>query len=142
VHKIDGNVECANVSGIIRDHDRVKFEERKKFIKDTVSALNAKYGERFFVTLRDQYYNCAEVIAPHMHLVDNAKAAMIKEGVTPLVSPIRGGTDGSSLSFMGLPCPNICTGGHNAHSTKEFIPVGSMQKVVKILLNIVQSYAK
>jgi tripeptide aminopeptidase len=142
VNEISGGVEKAVVSGIIRDHDRKIFEERKVFIKNTVDALNKKYGNKFALTLKDQYYNCAEVIAPHMHLVENAKKAMLDLGVTPLVSPIRGGTDGSSLSFMGLPCPNICTGGHNAHSSKEFIPVGSMQKVVKILLGIVCSYAK
>jgi tripeptide aminopeptidase len=77
-----------------------------------------------------------------MHLVENVKNAMEQEGVTPIVSPIRGGTDGSCLSFMGLPCPNICTGGHNAHSTSEFIPVGSMQKVVNILQRIVAAYVK
>jgi tripeptide aminopeptidase len=142
VNEISGGVEKATLSGIIRDHDRKTFEERKTFIKNTVALLNKKYGDNFSLTLKDQYYNCAEVIAPHMHLVENAKNAMKSLGVTPLVSPIRGGTDGSSLSFMGLPCPNICTGGHNAHSSKEFVPVGSMQKVVKILLGIVTSYAK
>jgi tripeptide aminopeptidase len=142
VNEIGGGVEKATISGIIRDHDRKTFEERKAFIKNTINALNKKYGNKFTLTLKDQYYNCAEVIAPHMHLVENAKKAMLNLGVTPLVSPIRGGTDGSSLSFMGLPCPNICTGGHNAHSSKEFVPVGSMQKVVKILLGIVAAYAE
>ena len=86
--------------------------------------------------------NCAEVIAPHMHLVENAKAAMLAAGVTPLIFPIRGGTDGSSLSFMGLPCPNVCTGGRNAHGLNEYISVQAMQKTVEILKGIVKAYAK
>jgi tripeptide aminopeptidase len=135
-------VEKGTVKGIIRDHDRAKFEQRKKKVEQLVEVLNKKYGDRVQLTIADQYYNCADAIAPHMHLVENAKNAMLKEGVQPIIEPIRGGTDGSSLSFRGLPCPNICTGGHNAHSTKEFIPVTSMEKVVKILQNIVQSYAQ
>jgi tripeptide aminopeptidase len=142
INQIAGGVERCKVSGIIRDHDRNLFEKRKAFIVDLVAKLNKKYSVRFALSLRDQYYNCAEVIEPHMQIVDDVKNAMVAEGVTPLVSPIRGGTDGSSLSFMGLPCPNICTGGHNAHSTSEFIPVGSMEKVVNILLRVVSEVAK
>ncbi len=139
---IKGGVERCALHGIIRDHDRKKFEERKAFVKALADELNKEYGGRVKLTMRDQYYNCAEVIAPHMHLVENAKAAMIAEGVKPLVFPIRGGTDGSSLSFMGLPCPNICTGGQNAHGLNEYIRVEDMQKVVKILLGIVGAYAQ
>jgi tripeptide aminopeptidase len=142
VNQISGGVEKCKVSGIIRDHDRKLFEERKAFVVGAVEKLNKKYAGRLHLSMRDQYYNCAEVITPHMHLVENVKNAMEQEGVTPIVSPIRGGTDGSCLSFMGLPCPNICTGGHNAHSTSEFIPVGSMQKVVNILQRIVAAYVK
>ncbi len=141
VNEISGGVEKCRLTGIIRDHDRAIFEKRKALIAETAEKLNKKYGGRVKLTVRDQYYNCAEVIAPHMHLVENAKTAMEAVGVKPLVSPIRGGTDGSSLSFMGLPCPNICTGGHNAHSLTEFVPVGAMEKVVEILIGIVKSYA-
>ncbi len=139
---IKGGVESCVLHGIIRDHDRKKFEERKAFIKSLADEFNKEYGGRVKLTMRDQYYNCAEVIAPHMHLVENAKAAMVAEGIKPLVFPIRGGTDGSSLSFMGLPCPNICTGGQNAHGLNEYIKVEDMQKVVKILLGIVGAYAQ
>ncbi|MGN1061298.1 MAG: peptidase T [Candidatus Coproplasma sp.] len=138
---IQGGVECCSVHGIIREHDKVKFLERKAFVEGVVESLNEKYGGRIALKMRDQYYNCAEVIAPHMHLVENAKAAMEEVGVKPLIFPIRGGTDGSSLSFMGLPCPNICTGGLNAHGLDERIAVEDMHKVVEILLNIVGKYA-
>ena len=139
---IAGGVEKCAVHGIIRDHDRRKFEERKAFVAAQVERLNGIYGGKITFKMRDQYYNCAEVILPHAHLIENAKAAMEAEGVKPLVFSIRGGTDGSSLSFMGLPCPNICTGGHNAHGLNEFVPVQSMQKVVEILKGIVCAYAK
>ncbi len=138
INSVKGNVESCTVSGIIRDHDRQIFERRKQFVAD----IAAKYGDRVKLSLKDQYYNCAEVILPHFHLVENAKKAMQKEGVTPLVFPVRGGTDGSGLSFKGLPCPNICTGGHGAHGVQEFIPVQSMQKVVKIILNILELYSE
>ena len=142
VMEIEGGVEKCTLHGIIRDHDRECFERRKAFVQSVAEKLNAEYGGRVNLTMRDQYYNCAEVILPHAHLIDNAKKAMLAEGVTPQVFPIRGGTDGSSLSFMGLPCPNICTGGHNAHGLNEFIPVQSMHKVVNILLGIVKAYAE
>ena len=139
---ITGSVEKCALHGIIRDHDKRKFEERKRKVQAVANKYTGLYGGRVAVKLRDQYYNCAEVIAPHMHLVDIAKAAMQKEGVAPIVEPIRGGTDGSSLSFMGLPCPNLCTGGQNAHGLNEWISVQAMEKVVRILLNIVEAYAK
>lgn len=139
---IEGGVEKCRLHGIIREHDGKSFGERKAFVEKTVAEMNRKYGGRVTLKMRDQYYNCAEVIAPHMHLIDNAKAAMLAEGVSPLVFPIRGGTDGSSLSFMGLPCPNICTGGLNAHGTDERIAIEDMRKVVKILFGIVKAYAK
>ena len=139
---ISGGVEKCTLHGIIRDHDRKKLEWRKGFVEGVVSGLNKKYGGRVGLKMRDQYYNCAEVIAPHMHLIDNAKAAMEAVGVKPLEFAVRGGTDGSSLSFMGLPCPNICTGGQNAHGLNEFVSVQHMRKVVEILKGIVNAYAK
>lgn len=139
---ISGGVEKCALHGIIRDHDKAEFEKRKAEVERVAAKYNEKYGGRVSVKLRDQYYNCAEVIAPHMHLADNAKKAMYKEGIEPIVEPIRGGTDGSSLSFMGLPCPNLCTGGQNAHGLNEWISVQAMEKVVRIILNIVQAYAK
>lgn len=142
VTEICGGVESCTVNGIIRDHDRAEFERRKDFVRAVVEKLNGEYGGRLQLSMRDQYYNCAEVIAPHMHLVENAKAAMLAAGVTPLIFPIRGGTDGSSLSFMGLPCPNVCTGGRNAHGLNEYISVQAMQKTVEILKGIVNAYAK
>lgn len=142
VTDIEGGVEKCCLHGIIREHDGKLFKERKAFVEGVVAAMNKKYGGRITLSMRDQYYNCAEVIAPHMHLVENAKKAMLDEGVQPLVFPIRGGTDGSSLSFMGLPCPNICTGGLNAHGLDEKIAIEDMHKVVKILLGIVKAYAK
>lgn len=138
---IQGGVESCTVHGIIREHDKAKFLERKAFIVDTVASLNKEHDNRIDLKMRDQYYNCAEVIAPHMHLVENAKAAMEELGVKPLIFPIRGGTDGSSLSFMGLPCPNVCTGGLNAHGLDECIAIDDMRKVVEILLGIVKRYA-
>ena len=139
---IAGGVENCSVHGIIRDHDRQKFEERKKFVSAQVERLNKVYGGKIACKMRDQYYNCAEVIAPHAHLIENAVAAMEAVGVKPLIMPIRGGTDGSSLSFMGLPCPNLCTGGHNAHGLNECVSIRDMEKVVEILKGIVDAYAK
>lgn len=138
---VTGGVEKCVVRGIVRDHDRKKFEERKRFVQSAAEKLNGKYGGRVAITVRDQYYNCAEVIKGCFHLVENAEKAMEEVGVAPIVEPIRGGTDGSALSFMGLPCPNLCTGGHNAHGLNEFVSVQSMQKVVEILLGIVRAYA-
>lgn len=139
---MEGGVEKCTVHGIIRDHDGEKFAARKAFVTGVYERLNAKYGGRLRLGMRDQYYNCAKVIEPHAHLIDNAKEAMIKEGITPLVFPVRGGTDGSSLSFMGLPCPNVCTGGRNAHGLNEYVYATDMQKTVNVLLSIVQAYAK
>lgn len=142
ITEIAGGVEKCTVRGIVRDHDRAEFERRKAFVAAQVERLNGIYGGKIAFKTRDQYYNCAEAVLPHKHLIDNAKAAMEAAGVKPLIFPVRGGTDGSSLSFMGLPCPNICTGGHNAHGLNEFVSVQHMQKVVEILLGIVRAYAK
>lgn len=140
---LEGSVDTAKATYIIRDHDRQKFEEKKKRFQKIADYLNDKYGEgSVSVTITDSYYNMKEKVEPYFHLIDNAKKAMEELGVTPIISPIRGGTDGARLSYMGLPCPNICTGGTNFHGRYENIPVQSMEKVVEILLKIVELYSK
>ncbi|NLL76872.1 MAG: peptidase T [Clostridiales bacterium] len=138
---LKGNVEEAVAEYIIRDHDRDKFEQKKAAFLKIGSFLNEKYGVgTFSIDLKDSYYNMREVIEKNMHLIDNAKAAMEEIGVTPIVIPIRGGTDGARLSFMGLPCPNLCTGGHNFHGKYEYICVESMEKIVELLVRIAEKY--
>lgn len=136
---ISGDVTTATLSYIIRDHDSEKFVERKRFIMDKVTEINKKYDQNVaFVNIKDQYRNMKSVIDPdNMFVVERAANAMRKNGVEPIVKPIRGGTDGATLSHKGLPCPNICTGGHNFHGVHEYIPLESMEKVVDILLSIV-----
>ena len=135
IHDFVGN-ECeTTVAMIIRDHDRDAFEARKAFLTRLVDYLNGEWGEgSFTLEMRDSYYNMKEKILPHMELIENAKVAMLSVGVEPTVIPIRGGTDGARLSYMGLPCPNLCTGGANFHGIHEFIPVRSMRKMVDILV--------
>lgn len=131
---MSGSVEKAQLDYIIRDHDRALFERRKKLALEAARFLNQKYGEGTVeAEITDSYYNMREKLEPAMFLIDNAKAAMEAEGVTPVISPIRGGTDGARLSYMGLPCPNLCTGGHNFHGRYEFICIQSMETVVEIL---------
>lgn len=138
---LNGNVEKATADYIIRDHDKDKFEEKKRLFLAAADFLNEKYGrETIEVQLKDSYYNMKEKIEPHMHLIENAKKAMEACEVMPIVVPIRGGTDGARLSFMGLPCPNLCTGGHNYHGKYEYVCVQSMEKIVDILLKIVEIY--
>lgn len=140
---LEGTVERASADYIIRDHDKEKFEEKKKKFLAAAGFMNEKYGEGTIeVSLKDSYYNMKEKIEPHMHLIENAKKAMESFGVTPIVVPIRGGTDGARLSFMGLPCPNLCTGGHNFHGKYEYICVQSMETIVEILCRLVQIYAE
>lgn len=134
---MNGSVEEAQMDYIIRDHDRAKFEEKKRFFADAAAFLNRKYGEGTVVCeIRDSYYNMKEKLEPCMYLIDNAEAAMRACGVEPIVVPIRGGTDGARLSYMGLPCPNLCTGGYNYHGKYEFIPAGSLEKTTEILVEI------
>ncbi len=135
VHDMSGN-ECeATVALLIRDHDRAAFEARKAFLTRLTDYQNSVWGEGCFeLSIRDSYYNMKEKILPHMELIEAAEAAMRAVGVTPNILPIRGGTDGARLSFMGLPCPNLCTGGANFHGIYELIPVGSMEKIVEILV--------
>ena len=136
---LEGTVEETHVSIIIRDHDRAKFEARKRLLADCVAAINGEYGDGTVVMeLRDQYYNMREKVEPVIEIVDIAKQAMMNVGVTPKVSPIRGGTDGAQLSFKGLPCPNIFAGGLNFHGRYEFVPVQSMQKAVDVIVEIVR----
>lgn len=138
---LTGNVEEAVSEYIIRDHDKEKFEQKKENFLRIGRFLNEKYREgTVVIDLKDSYYNMKEIIEKNMHLVDNAKAAMEEIGVTPIIIPIRGGTDGARLSFMGLPCPNICTGGHNFHGKYEYICVESMEKIVELLIRISQKY--
>lgn len=132
-----GDETKATVRMIIRDHDMEKFRMRKEFITETVSFLNKKYGENTFeLTLTDSYYNMKEKIEPHMWLIENAESAMRKLGVEPVVIPIRGGTDGAMLSYKGLPCPNLCTGGANFHSVHEFVCTESMELITKLIIEL------
>ncbi|MDD4379532.1 MAG: peptidase T [Dysgonamonadaceae bacterium] len=142
ITSLNGTVEEAELSLIIRDHDRQMFERRKKILQEGVNFMNERYPNRLQLELRDQYYNMREKIEPVNHVIDYALRAMQEVGVTPKVKPIRGGTDGARLSFMGLPCPNIFTGGLNFHSRYEFIPVCSMEKATQVIGKIVEIVAK
>lgn len=134
---LSGSVEKAQSEYIIRDHDKDKFEQKKETFLKIGAYLNEKYGkDTVQIDMKDSYYNMREIIEQHMQLIENAKAAMEEEGVNPIVVPIRGGTDGARLSFMGLPCPNLCTGGHNFHGRFEYICADSMEKIVEILLKL------
>ncbi len=139
---ISGSVENAHVEYIIRDHDMNSFNKRKEYVKTVVDKLNGIYDGRIKLNLFDQYYNMVEKLRGNMEVVELAQTAMQNEGIEPLLIPIRGGTDGARLSFMGLPCPNIFTGGHNYHGPYEYIPVGSMEKAVKVIINIAQLNAE
>ncbi len=136
---MNGTVEETTLSYIIRDHDRARFESRKKELEHLVRKVNREFGEGTVeIEMRDQYYNMREKIEPVMHIIDLAKSAMEAAGVTPVVKPIRGGTDGARLSFEGLPCPNIFAGGENFHSRFEYLPVPSMEKAMEVILEIVK----
>ena len=139
---LNGTVEESNLSYIIRDHDREEFEERKKTLTNTVDILNKKYAHRITVEMKDQYYNMKEKIEPVMHIVDYAHRAMEELGINPIVKPIRGGTDGSKLSFMGLPCPNIFAGGMNFHGKYEYLPIPALEKASKVIVKIAELVAK
>ena len=138
-----GTIETTEIDYIIRDHSKEKFLEKKELIENAVKYLQGKYKDaEIILTLKDSYYNMREMIEPVYHIVDLAKNAMIEVGVKPIIKPIRGGTDGARLSFKGLPCPNIFTGGHNFHGKFEFIPIESMEKSVKVILKIVEILSK
>ena len=139
---LNGTVEEALADYIIRDHDKEKFEKKKVLFLQTGEFLNQKYGEGTFeITMKDSYYNMKEVIEKHMHLIDNAKEAMQELGIEPVVAPIRGGTDGARISFMGLPCPNLCTGGQNFHGKYEYACADDMEKIAGLLVRIAEKYA-
>ncbi|MDD3253927.1 MAG: peptidase T [Lachnospiraceae bacterium] len=134
---MDGSVELAHMKYIIRDHDWKKFEEKKRLMEQVASYLNQKYGDGCVeLELTDSYYNMLEKIKPQFYLIDLAKDAMNELGIEPKVCPIRGGTDGARLSYKGLPCPNLCTGGHNFHGRHEYICIQSMEKIVELLVKL------
>jgi len=143
LHNMNGEVEETKLEYIIRDHDLSHFEARKNVINKLADELNSQYGrEVISVEIKDQYFNMREKIEPVMHIVKIAEEAMIQANIKPLIKPIRGGTDGSQLSYMGLPCPNIFAGGHNFHGRYEYVPVESMQKAIEVIVNIAQLVAK
>ena len=138
---LKGNVDCSEMEYLIRDHDKVRFEERKQLLVSIIEKLNEKYGQnRITYTITDQYYNMLEKIEEVKHIINIAEQAMQEANITPQILPIRGGTDGARLSFMGLPCPNIFTGGHNFHGKYEYIVLESMQKAVSVIVNIVRIF--
>ena len=143
LHQLAGKVEQTVLHYIIRDHDHNLFENRKQFMQDLVAKMNIELGSNAIeIELRDQYYNMKEKVVPVMHIVDIAEEVMKDIGITPLIKPIRGGTDGSQLSFMGLPCPNIFAGGHNFHGRYEYVPVESMIKATEVIIGISEKVAK
>ena len=143
LNSFEGTVDSTKLQYIIRDHNKTHFEARKEVMRKLADELNSQYDKELFdVEIQDQYYNMREKIEPVMHIVDIAEEAMKMAGIKPLIKPIRGGTDGSQLSYMGLPCPNIFAGGHNFHGRYEYVPVESMQKAIEVIVNIAQLTAK
>lgn len=143
VTNIQGSIEDTLVQLIIRDHNRKKFEKRKEYVEEVVAKINKKHKKQFgediaVLEIKDQYYNMREKVEPVMHIVKLAEQAMKELNIKPLIKPIRGGTDGSRLSFMGLPCPNIFAGGHNFHGKYEYVPVESMQKAIEVIVKIAE----
>ncbi|NLX61325.1 MAG: peptidase T [Tissierellia bacterium] len=138
----NGNVEKTEISYIIRDHDMEKFNKKKETMEKIIEFLNYKYGNIITLDMKDSYYNMKEKIKENMEIIELAKKAMEEVGVKPIISPIRGGTDGARLSYMGLSCPNIFTGGHNFHGRYEYIPLSSMEKAVEVILKIIELNAK
>ncbi|MBR5967216.1 MAG: peptidase T [Lachnospiraceae bacterium] len=139
---ISGHVAEAEMSYIIRDHDKAKFEEKKALMERIAAKMNEKYGEgTVTLKLKDSYYNMLEQIRPHMHLIENADKAIRRAGMTPVTVPVRGGTDGARLSYEGLPCPNLGTGGFNFHGNFECITTERMDRAVQVILNIIEQYA-
>ena len=142
LHQFKGNVEQSILQYIIRDHDTDLFNNRKQFMIDLVAKMNSELGNNSIeLDIKDQYYNMKEKVIPVMHIVDIAEEVMRDIGITPLIKPIRGGTDGSQLSFMGLPCPNIFAGGHNFHGRYEYVPVESMIKATGVIIGISEKVA-
>ena len=136
IHNIKGSIEHAEFELIIRDHDEAHFKARKELLEAITEKTNTKYGPIVSLTIEDQYRNMKEKIEPVFHIIEIAEEAMEKVGIEPIIKPIRGGTDGSQLSFMGLPCPNIFAGGHNFHGKYEYVPLESMEKAVETIVKI------
>lgn len=141
--KFDGTVEKSTIVYIIRDHDKQKYEKKKQMISDVCGFINNKYGENVAtLELKEQYFNMREKVEPHYHIVQTAIDAMEACGVKPLIVPIRGGTDGARLSYMGLPCPNLFTGGHNFHGKMEYLSLDALQKCIEVIIKIIEIYTK
>ena len=139
LEKMTSNIEEGKMSYILRDHDREKFEAKKEFVKKVAKKINEKYGDKIVeVDIKDQYYNMREIIKNHMNVVEIAQKAMKNVGVKPVIEPIRGGTDGSKISFMGLPTPNIFAGGENFHGKYEFVALESMILAADVIVEIVR----
>jgi len=137
-----GNVEGAEAELLIRDHDADKFQEKKQRLQTVADELNREYGGNYItIEMKDQYFNMKKMVEPHYHIVEIAKRAMELVGIEPIIIPIRGGTDGARLSYMGLPTPNIFSGGHNFHSRYEYVPVQSMEKATETIIKIIELYA-
>ena len=137
---IKGTVEETSMQYIIRDHDRAKFEEKKELLNAVAEYLNKKHNNAVKIEMKDQYYNMRQEVEPHYFIVEKAIKAIEMAGIKPKVQPIRGGTDGANLSFMGLPCPNIFAGGHNFHGKYEYVPLESMEKASEVILNIISLF--
>ncbi|MBT9775784.1 peptidase T [Clostridium sp. MCC353] len=143
LNDIHGDVEEAHLNYIIRDHDKTKFSQKKELFLKAAGFLNQKYGnDTVLAEVKDNYYNMREKIEPHIYMIDLARESMEELSITPQICPIRGGTDGARLSYQGLPCPNLCTGGHNFHGKYEFICIQSMEKIVDLLIKIVENLHK
>jgi tripeptide aminopeptidase len=142
IHHMKGEIEHAEFELIIRDHDKTHFEQRKDLIRKIATKLNQDHGNCIQLEIKDQYFNMREKVEPVYHVIEIAKEAMEELGITPIIKPIRGGTDGSQLSYMGLPCPNIFAGGHNFHGKYEYVPVESMQKAVEVIIKICELTAR
>jgi len=143
LQEMKGDVAKATLRYIIRDHDRARFEERKALLHDLCGRLNDICGEGTVkLSIQDSYYNMKERILPHMELIEVARAAMEEEGITPLIVPVRGGTDGARLSFKGLPCPNLCCGALNTHGPDEYCSIQDMQKIVAMLIRLVRKFGE
>ncbi|NNJ87832.1 MAG: peptidase T [Eudoraea sp.] len=142
IHNLTGTIENASIELIIRDHDQKAFLARKQFIEELVAELNDKHANCIDLEIKDQYFNMREKVEPVIHIVEIAKEAMEVLGIPPIIKPIRGGTDGSQLSYKGLPCPNIFAGGHNFHGKYEYVPVESMEKAVDVIVKICELTAK
>ena len=139
LNEMSGDIETASLEYIVRDHDRLKFEERKKLMQSALDYINAKYGNVAKLELIDTYYNMGEVVEPHTEIIDLTVNSMKEIGIEPIIQPIRGGTDGSRLSFMGLPCPNIFAGGHNFHGRFEMVAIEDMVKAADLIVQIAKN---